>query len=48
MTESVTGSCSSPDRNDACLFSFNDFPVMHALDLYQEAAYTDNHGHQTT
>lgn len=35
------------DRNDACLFSFNDFPVMHALDLYQEAAYTDNNGHQT-
>ncbi|WP_222432352.1 cupin domain-containing protein [Leekyejoonella antrihumi] len=32
--------------NDACLFSFNDFPVMHSLDLYTEAAMEDNDGHQ--
>lgn len=31
---------------DACLFSFNDLPVMRALSLYQEEAYTENNGHQ--
>ncbi|MER7752843.1 cupin domain-containing protein [Kitasatospora sp. NPDC097643] len=31
---------------DACLFSFNDFPVMRALGLYREEAYPDHHGHQ--
>lgn len=31
---------------DACLFSFNDFPVMRALGLYREEAWDDNGGHQ--
>jgi gentisate 1,2-dioxygenase len=31
---------------DACLFSFNDFPTIKSLDLWAEAAYTDNGGHQ--
>ena len=31
---------------DACLFSFNDLPVMQALGLYREEAYGDNGGHQ--
>ncbi|MFI6157134.1 cupin domain-containing protein [Kitasatospora sp. NPDC051170] len=31
---------------DACLFSFNDFPVMHALGLYREESHPD--GHQPT
>lgn len=31
---------------DACLFTFNDLPVMRALGLYREAAYVDNGGHQ--
>ncbi len=35
------------DQNDdACLFSFNDFPMIRSLDLWAEAAYTDNGGHQ--
>ncbi|MBT2398184.1 cupin domain-containing protein [Streptomyces sp. ISL-100] len=34
--------------DDACLFSFNDFPVMRALGFYREEAYTDNGGHQPT
>lgn len=34
------------DRDDACLFSFHDLPVMTALGLYREEAYTDNDGHQ--
>ena len=33
-------------REDACLFSFNDLPVMHALGLYAEAAYEGNGGRQ--
>jgi gentisate 1,2-dioxygenase len=32
--------------DDACLFSFNDFPFIHTLDLYAEDAYTENGGHQ--
>jgi aromatic-L-amino-acid decarboxylase len=32
--------------NDACLFSFNDFPVMRNLDLFIEEAFNDNGGHQ--
>ncbi|MGQ4598110.1 cupin domain-containing protein [Nocardia sp. R6R-6] len=32
--------------DDACLFSFNDFPVMRALGFFREEAYTDNGGHQ--
>ncbi|MEV6006999.1 cupin domain-containing protein [Streptomyces sp. NPDC051976] len=31
---------------DACLFSFNDFPVMNALSFTREESYTDNDGHQ--
>jgi gentisate 1,2-dioxygenase len=33
-------------RDDACLFSFNDLPVMRALGLYREEAYGDNQGNQ--
>lgn len=32
--------------DDACLFCFNDLPVMQALQLYYEEALTDNDGHQ--
>jgi gentisate 1,2-dioxygenase len=28
---------------DACLFQFNDFPVMNALGLYREEAHPDGH-----
>jgi gentisate 1,2-dioxygenase len=35
------------DTEDACLFTFNDLPVMRSLGLYREEAYTDNGGHQT-
>lgn len=35
------------DNDDACLFSFNDLPVMRALGLYREEAWLDNGGHQT-
>ncbi|MFF5932158.1 cupin domain-containing protein [Streptomyces sp. NPDC012508] len=31
---------------DACLFSFNDFPVMRSLGFHREEAYPDNGGHQ--
>lgn len=31
---------------DACLFSFNDFPVMEKLGFYRMEAYTENGGHQ--
>ena len=31
---------------DACLFSFNDFPVMRSLAFYREESYPDNGGHQ--
>jgi gentisate 1,2-dioxygenase len=31
---------------DACLFTFNDLPVMHSLGLYREEAYGDNGGEQ--
>ena len=31
---------------DACLFAFNDLPVMQALGLYREEAYGDNQGRQ--
>ena len=34
------------EREDACLFSFNDFPVMEKLGFYREEAYPDNDGHQ--
>jgi len=32
--------------DDACLFSFNDFPVMRSLEFWREEAYPDNDGHQ--
>ena len=31
---------------DACLFSFNDVPMIHSLDLWAEAAFTESGGHQ--
>jgi gentisate 1,2-dioxygenase len=31
---------------DACLFAFNDLPVMRALGLYREEAFGDNGGYQ--
>lgn len=34
------------DGDDACLFSFNDLPVMEKLGFYREEAYQDNDGHQ--
>lgn len=34
------------DRDDACLFAFNDLPVIEGLGLYREEAYGDNAGHQ--
>jgi gentisate 1,2-dioxygenase len=36
----------SSDREDACLFSFHDLPVMRALGLYREEALAENDGHQ--
>lgn len=33
-------------RDDACLFSFNDLPVIESLGLYREEAYGDNAGYQ--
>ena len=35
------------DGDDACLFSFNDFPVMEKLGFYREEAFAENDGHQT-
>jgi gentisate 1,2-dioxygenase len=34
------------DSDDAILFSMNDSPVLRSLNLYREAAYEDNGGHQ--
>ncbi|MGY8635405.1 cupin domain-containing protein [Bradyrhizobium sp. 14AA] len=34
------------DKDDACLFSFNDFPVMQKLGLWREESYEENDGHQ--
>jgi gentisate 1,2-dioxygenase len=34
------------DTEDACLFCFNDLPVMHSLGLYREEAYGENEGYQ--
>jgi len=34
------------DSEDACLFTFNDLPVMRALGLYREEAFGENGGHQ--
>lgn len=38
------GNASSSE--DACLFTFNDLPVMRALGLYREEAFGDNEGYQ--
>jgi gentisate 1,2-dioxygenase len=34
------------ETDDACLFCFNDLPVMRALGLYREEAFGENAGHQ--
>lgn len=34
------------DRDDACLFSFNDLPVIENLGFWREEAYGDNQGRQ--
>ena len=34
------------ETEDACLFSFNDLPVIESLGLYQERAYEENGGFQ--
>ena len=34
------------EKDDACLFCFNDLPVMHALGFYREEAFGENQGHQ--
>ena len=36
----------SSGTEDACLFCFNDLPVMNALGLYREEAFGENAGHQ--
>jgi len=33
-------------RDDACLFSFHDMPVIESLGLYREEAYGENAGYQ--
>lgn len=38
--------CNIGAGEDACLFSFNDFPVMESLKFYREQAYPENGGHQ--
>jgi len=38
--------CNTQERDDACLFSFNDFPVMEKLGFWAEQALEDNGGHQ--
>ncbi len=35
------------ERDDACLFSFNDLPVMQALGLWREEAFGENGGRQS-
>lgn len=34
------------DTEDACLFSFNDLPVIEKLGFYQDKIYTENDGYQ--
>jgi gentisate 1,2-dioxygenase len=34
------------ERDDACLFAFNDLPVMEALGFYREEPFGDNGGYQ--
>lgn len=38
--------CNTQTGEDACLFSFNDLPVMKKLGFYAEQALDDNDGHQ--
>lgn len=38
--------CNLSDTEDACLFSFNDLPVITKLGFYQEKAYPENNGYQ--
>ena len=38
--------CNTSESDDACLFSFNDFPVMEKLGFWAEQALEDNDGHQ--
>jgi gentisate 1,2-dioxygenase len=35
-------------REDACLFNFNDLPVIRVLGLYREEGYAENGGRQQT
>ncbi|WP_293895618.1 cupin domain-containing protein [Flavobacterium sp.] len=35
------------ETEDACLFSFNDLPIIEKLGLYQERELEENNGHQT-
>jgi gentisate 1,2-dioxygenase len=35
------------ESEDACLFSFNDFPTMEKLGFYREEAHGENNGRQT-
>jgi gentisate 1,2-dioxygenase len=35
------------ETEDACLFAFNDLPVIENLGLYQTKEYLENNGHQT-
>jgi gentisate 1,2-dioxygenase len=35
------------EKEDACLFQFNDLPVINATGLYREQAWADNDGYQT-
>ncbi|MDA0222046.1 MAG: cupin domain-containing protein [Rhodobacterales bacterium] len=38
--------CNKAGNDDACLFQFNDFPVMEKLHFYKEQAYPENGGYQ--
>ena len=38
--------CNGSTSDDACLFSFNDLPVMRSFGLYREEGYGDNAGRQ--
>jgi gentisate 1,2-dioxygenase len=35
------------ENEDACLFCFNDLPVIESLGLFQDREYTENNGHQS-
>ncbi len=38
--------CNTSINEDACLFQFNDLPVIQALQLYQTKLYPENNGYQ--